>query len=460
MERLFGTDGIRAIAGQAPLDHPTICCLGEALVSLLKEKNLEPRVLVGQDTRESGKWIEEALFQGIQEAQGEAVSAGVIPTSAVSFLTKTHGFSSGIVISASHNPYEDNGIKIFSSQGIKIPDSWERQIEELISKGPENVSRKKIDISSQDTLGQDYTKFLKERFSHIHFSRKMKVVLDCSNGASSSFAPQVFSDLGVEAIALNNAPNGKNINADCGSLYPQNLAREVVDNRADLGIAYDGDADRATWVDEKGRILNGDHTLYVLSRYMKAKGLLKSDTVVATTMSNIGLEKALEDNGLKLDRAQVGDKYVLEHMMRLNANLGGEQSGHTIFLDDCPTGDGILTSLKMLEAMATQDLPLSKLVEDFKEFPQLLVNVKVSRKVEFNQFPEIENTMREIETSLGDSGRINVRYSGTEPVVRIMIEGRDNSEIEGYSNQMAGIIQKHLGKKEKKGPGPFFRRKK
>ena len=460
MERLFGTDGIRAIAGQAPLDHPTICCLGKALVSLLKEKGLEPRVLVGQDTRESGKWIEKALFQGIQEAQGEAVSAGVIPTSAVSFLTKTHGFSSGIVISASHNPYEDNGIKIFSSQGIKIPDSWERQIEELISKGPENVSRKKIDIFSQDTLGQDYTKFLKERFSHIHFSRKMKVVLDCSNGASSSFAPQVFSDLGVETITLNNAPNGKNINAGCGSLYPQNLAREVVDNRADLGIAYDGDADRAIWVDEKGRILNGDHTLYVLSRYMKAEGFLKSDTVVATTMSNIGLEKALEENGLKLDRAQVGDKYVLEHMMRLNTNLGGEQSGHTIFLDDCPTGDGILTSLKMLEAMASQDLPLSKLVEDFKEFPQLLVNVKVSRKVEFNRFPEIENTMKEIETSLGDSGRINVRYSGTEPVVRIMIEGRDNSEIEGYSNQMAGIIQKHLGKKEKKGPGPFFWRKK
>jgi phosphoglucosamine mutase len=403
-------------------------------------------VLIGRDTRESGKWIEEALAQGIQEAQGEAVSAGIIPTSAVSFLTKTHGFSSGIVISASHNPYEDNGIKIFSSRGIKIPDSWERQIEELINKGPKSLSRKKTDISSQDTLGQDYTKFLEELFSDIHFSRKMKVVLDCSNGASSSFAPQIFSDLGVDAISLNNAPNGKNINAACGSLYPQHLAREVVDKRADLGIAYDGDADRAIWVDEKGRILNGDHTLYVLSLYMKARGLLRSETVVATTMSNIGLEKALEENGLKLDRAQVGDKYVLEHMMRVNANLGGEQSGHTIFLDDCPTGDGILTSLKMIEAMAEQDLPLTKLVEDFKEFPQLLVNVRVSRKVKFSQFPEITETVKEIETSLGDSGRINVRYSGTEPVARIMIEGRDQTEIEGYSERMAKIIQKYLGK--------------
>ncbi len=445
MKKLFGTDGIRAVAGQAPLDRPTICCLGESLVSLLREKGFEPRVLVGRDTRESGEWIEEALLQGIQEAKGEAVSAGVIPTSAISFLTKTRGFSSGVVISASHNPYEDNGIKIFSSRGIKIPDSWERQIEELIDRGPKSVSRKKTNISSQDTLGRDYTKFLEERFSDIHFSKKMKVVLDCSNGASSSYAPQIFSDLGVEAIALNNTPNGKNINAECGSLYPQHLAREVIDNKADLGVAYDGDADRAIWVDEKGRILNGDHTLYVLSLHMQAKGLLKSDTVVATTMSNIGLEKALEENGLKLDRAPVGDKYVLEHMMRLNANLGGEQSGHTIFLDDCPTGDGILTSLKMLEAMAEQDLPLTKLVEGFKEFPQLLVNVRVSRKVEFSQFPEIQKAMKEIETSLGDSGRINVRYSGTEPVARIMIEGRDQTEIEGYTERMAEIIQKHLG---------------
>ncbi len=446
MEKLFGTDGIRAIAGQPPLDYPTIFCLGKSLIIHLKEEGLKSRVILGRDTRESGEWIEEALFQGIKDAQGEAASAGVIPTSAISFLTKKHGFSAGIVISASHNPYEDNGIKIFSSQGIKIPDSWEEKIEEAIRKGRENIRREKVNISPKERYGQDYMGFLKDLFSHVSFQNKIKVVLDCSNGASSFFAPKVFSDLGVETIALNDSPDGKNINVNCGSLHPKTLAQKVVENKADFGVAYDGDADRAIWVDEKGRVLNGDHTLFVLSRYMKEKGLLKSDVVVATTMSNIGLEKALEDAGLKLFRAQVGDKYVLEEMMKLNANLGGEQSGHTIFLDDCSTGDGMLTSLKMLEVMAAQDLPLSKLVENFKEFPQLLVNVKISKKEEFSRFPEITNTMKEIKALLGDSGRINVRYSGTEPVVRIMIEGQDKAEIEGYARQMVDAIHKNLGK--------------
>jgi len=446
MEKLFGTDGIRAVAGQPPLDYSTIFSLGKSLIIHLKEEGLKPLIIIGRDTRESGEWIEEALFQGINDAQGEAASAGVIPTSAISFLTKKHGFSAGIVISASHNPYEDNGIKIFSSQGIKIPDSWEEKIEEAIRADRENINREKRDIFPQKTYGQDYMEFLKDRFSHVSFRNKIKVVLDCSNGASSSFAPKVFSDLGIETIALNDTPDGKNINVDCGSLYPQTLAQKVVENKADFGVAYDGDADRAIWVDEKGRILNGDHTLFVLSRYMKGKGLLKSDTVVATTMSNIGLERALEMIGLKLFRAQVGDKYVLEQMMKLNANLGGEQSGHTIFLDDCSTGDGMLTSLKMLEVMAAQDLPLSKLVENFKEFPQLLVNVRISMKEEFSRFPEITNMKKEIEASLGESGRINVRYSGTEPVVRIMIEGQDKAEIEGYARQMADAIHKNLGK--------------
>ncbi len=446
MEKLFGTDGIRAIAGQPPLDYSTIFCLGKSLIIHLKEEGLKPLVIIGRDTRESGEWIEEALFQGINDAQGEAASAGVIPTSAISFLTKKHGFSAGIVISASHNPYEDNGIKIFSSQGIKIPDSWEEKIEEAIREGRGNINREKRGIFPQKTYSQDYMGFLKDRFSHVSFRNKIKVVLDCSNGASSSFAPKVFSDLGVETIALNDTPDGKNINVDCGSLYPQTLAQKVVENKADFGVAYDGDADRAIWVDEKGGILNGDHTLFVLSRYMKGKGLLKSDTVVATTMSNIGLERALEAIGLKLFRTQVGDKYVLEQMIKLNANLGGEQSGHTIFLDDCSTGDGMLTSLKMLEVMAAQDLPLSKLVENFKEFPQLLVNVRISMKEEFSRFPEITNTKKEIEASLGESGRINVRYSGTEPVVRIMIEGQDKAEIEGYARQMADAIHKNLGK--------------
>ena len=244
---------------------------------------------------------------------------------------------------------------------------------------------------------------------------------------------------------MGNTPDGKNINANCGSLYPQNLARKVVESKADIGVAYDGDADRAIWVDEKGRILNGDHTLFVLSRFMKEKGRLKSDYVIATTMSNMGLEKAIEKLDLRLLRTQVGDKYVLEEMMKLKANLGGEQSGHTIFLDDCPTGDGILTSLKMLEVMAAYNLPLSKLVEDMEEYPQILLNVPVRKKTDFDQFPEIINAEEEIEKRLGDSGRLNVRYSGTEPVARVMIEGQDKGEIEDYASQMASVISKYLG---------------
>jgi len=445
MEKLFGTDGIRAVAGQSPLNYSTVYNLGKALASLLREEGLERRVIIGRDTRASGEWLEQALFQGINDCQGEAVSVGIIPTSAVSFLIKKFSFSAGIVISASHNPYQDNGIKIFSSQGIKISDAWERELEKAIAKASENIKREKIKIAPQSFLSQDYMDFLKSRFSHVNLKRKIKVVLDCANGASSFFAFQVLSDLGFEVIALSNSPDGKNINAHCGSLYPQNLARKVVESKADIGVAYDGDADRTIWVDEKGRILNGDHTLFVLSRFMKEKGRLRSDYVVATTMSNMGLEKALKKLDLKLFRTQVGDKYVLEQMMKLKANLGGEQSGHTIFLDDFPTGDGILTSLKMLEVMAEHNLPLSRLVEDFEEFPQVLVSVPVTKKPDFNQFPEIINTMEEVKKRLGDSGRLNVRYSGTEPVARIMIEAQDRGEIEDCARRMANVISKYLG---------------
>lgn len=445
MEKLFGTDGIRAVAGQSPLDYSSVYALGKALISLLEKEDLKPRVIIGRDTRESGEWLEQALFQGINEGQGEAVSVGIIPTSAVSFLAKKYSFSAGIVISASHNSYQDNGIKIFSSQGMKISDAWESKLEKAIIEAPSNVKRENTRITPQSSLGQDYVDFLKSRFSHVNLKRKIKVVLDCSNGASSLFASQVFLGLGSEVIAMGNTPDGKNINANCGSLYPQNLARKVVESKADIGVAYDGDADRAIWVDEKGRILNGDHTLFVLSRFMKEKGRLKSDYVIATTMSNMGLEKALEKLDLKLLRTQVGDKYVLEEMMKLKANLGGEQSGHTIFLDDCPTGDGILTSLKMLEVMAAYNLPLSKLVEDLEEYPQILLNVPVRKKTDFDQFPEIIDTKEEIEKRLGDSGRLNVRYSGTEPVARVMIEGQDKGEIEDYASQIASVISKYLG---------------
>lgn len=446
MEKLFGTDGIRAIAGQFPLDYSSIWTLGKALVELLQKEGLTPRVIIGRDTRESGAWIEQALSQGIRKGHGHVISAGIIPTSAVSFLTKKHGFSAGIVISASHNPYQDNGIKIFSSKGIKISETWENRLEEAIHKRMMSVEQEKIEVTPSSSFGQDYMGFLKSCFSHVKLPRSIKLVLDCSNGASCFYAPKIFQDLGFEVVTIADSPDGKNINDRCGSLYPERLAEEVFKNEAHIGIAYDGDADRTIWVDEGGRILNGDHTLFVLSRFMKEKGKLKSDYVVATTMSNMGLEKALESLGLKLFRTQVGDKYVLEQMMKLKANLGGEQSGHTIFLDDCPTGDGILTSIKMLEVMATHDVSLSELVKDYQEFPQILLNVKVERKDDFNLYPEISETVEEIKRELGSSGRLNLRYSGTEPVARIMIEGEDKSQIESLAHKLSRLIEQHLGK--------------
>jgi len=445
MNKLFGTDGIRAVAGNYPLDYSSVCTLGSALISLLRNKGLPARVLIGRDTRESGEWLERALFQGIMSASGDAVSVGLIPTSAVSYLTKRHRFSGGIVISASHNPYQDNGIKIFSAEGMKISEEWENILEEAIARVATSVAEEDINIPLDISLTAEYADFLKSRFDHIRESGKIKIVLDCSNGASSYIAPRVFEDLGFEVTTIGTAPDGKNINSECGSLYPQNLARTVLERGADIGIAYDGDADRALWVDEKGTILNGDHTLYVQAAFMKEKEMLRSDTVVATTMSNMGLEKALEEMGLKLYRTQVGDKYVLEQMIRLESNLGGEQSGHTIFLSDCPTGDGILTSIKMVEAMVAQGASLSELVQGFNEFPQILKNVSVSKKLDFRKFPEIMNAIERVETALSDSGRLNVRYSGTEPLARIMIEGQSQSQIEDYADRIAAVIARHLG---------------
>lgn len=446
MEKLFGTDGIRAIAGRYPLDYASVWALGKALVELCQEESLQPKVIMGRDTRESGTWIEQSLFQGIKDGQGEALSAGIIPTSAISYLTKKHAFSAGIVISASHNPYQDNGIKIFSSEGIKISDAWEGRLEKAIHTSRKSVKKETIQITPSASFGQDYIHFLKSRFSHMRLPRRIKLALDCSNGASCFYAPKIFRDLGFDVVTMGDSPNGKNINDQCGSLYPENMAKEVIRNKADIGIAYDGDADRAIWVDERGRILNGDHTLFVLSQFMKEKGNLKSEYIVATTMSNRGLEKALGRFGLELFRTQVGDKYVLEQMMKLGANLGGEQSGHIIFLDECPTGDGILTSIKMLEVMVTRNASLSELVEDYEEFPQVLVNVKVVKKDDFRLFPEIVNTVEEIKRELGNSGRLNLRYSGTEPVARIMIEGEDKDQIENHARRIARLIEQYLGR--------------
>lgn len=446
MKKLFGTDGIRAIAGEFPLDKNSIYALGKALVELLEAEKLPPKVLIGRDTRESGGWMEEAVVQGVQDTHGEVISAGIIPTSAVSFLTKKHVFSAGIVISASHNPYQDNGIKIFSSEGFKISDAWEARLEKDILASQKAFRKKKTNIRARPTYTNDYKTFLKSQLAHVRLPKRLKVVLDCSNGASSHVAPEVLKNLGFEVVAISHSPNGKNINNGCGSLHPENLAKTVVKVGGDIGIAYDGDADRVVWVDEKGRILNGDHTLFVLARFMKEKKRLKSDKVVATSMSNMGLELALSKMGLRLVRTIVGDKYVLEKMIDIRTNLGGEQSGHTIFLDDCPTGDGILTSLKMLEVLASENRPFSELVKGFQEFPQLLLNVPVVRKVEFQTIPEIGRVIEDVERELESRGRLNVRYSGTELLARVMVEAQDSDQVTRCARQVADVIAKHLGK--------------
>ena len=446
MKKLFGTDGIRAIAGQFPLDYPSIHALGTALVGLLREEGLAARALIGRDTRESGVWMEQALAHGIRDGGGRSVSAGVIPTSSISYLTQKHIFSAGIVISASHNPYQDNGIKIFSSRGTKISDAWEARLEKAVLAERKPIAEKKTKVRLETRYLADYKRFLKGQFAHVKAPRGMKIALDCSNGASFEIAPGIMRALGFDVVAIGNKPNGKNINAGCGSLHPHALAKTVAEIGAAVGIAYDGDADRALWVDENGRVLNGDHTLYILAKFMKEKGRLKSRTVVATSMTNMGLETALRKMGLALVRTKVGDKYVLEKMLEIRSNLGGEQSGHTILLDECPTGDGILTSLKMLEVMVEKKRPLSALVRGLVEYPQILLNVPVAKKIDFKDVPEIAKAVTKVQRLLKGRGRLDVRYSGTEPLARVMVEGEELKLIQKCAQGIAEAIKKNLGK--------------
>jgi phosphoglucosamine mutase len=448
MPKLFGTDGIRAVAGTFPLDPAACRALGAALVRLLEDRGKAGPILIGRDTRESGDWIERALVAGVRGAAGQAALAGVIPTSAVSFLTRKRGLAAGVVISASHNPYIDNGIKIFSPAGLKIPDDWEADLEAGLA-SLDGAAAVPVDDEGPLALpdpawAEDYVEFLKGRFAP-RVPPAFKVVVDCANGASSAFAPRILAELGFDAVALHCSPDGRNINEGCGSLYPERLAAKVVETQAALGVAFDGDADRAVWVDESGLVLNGDHTLYVLARRLAERGKLAARQVVATTMSNMGLETALAAQGIRLLRTRVGDKYVFEEMVRSGSNLGGERSGHTILLDDGPTGDGILTALRMLEALVETGLPLSKLVAGFEEFPQILLNVPVRVKLPFEDIIEIQAALGKVRKTLAGSGRVDLRYSGTEPVARIMVEGRDKAEIEKLARDLAAVVAARLG---------------
>ena len=446
-KKLFGTDGVRGVAGVFPLDPPTISRLGQALVELLEKKGLGARLLIGRDTRESGPWMERALARGVRAAGGEAVSAGVIPTSAVSYLTKTHGFSAGAVISASHNPFEDNGIKVFSPQGIKIPDAWELEIEADVLGGRGRLPGHEADVEIDPRLAGDYVDYLAGLVPGLKAPGGIKVVLDCANGASSIIGPRLLGRLGFAVEAFRAAPDGRNINAGCGSLHPESLAARVRETGATIGIALDGDADRALWVDGDGGLLSGDHTLFIQAVHMRETGKLRSKDVVATTMSNMGLERALEERGLGLVRTKVGDKYVHEEMVARGANLGGEQSGHTIFLDDLPTGDGLLTALRMLEVLTERGGTLASLAEGMVAFPQTMVNVRVRKKPDFSEYPEIVAAVEVTKATLGRDGRIDLRYSGTEPLARVMVEARDRAAVDSCATLVAAAVRKHLGEK-------------
>ena len=448
MKALFGTDGIRGEAGKFPLDPETVSKIGFSLASHLAQSGDSPEIIIGRDTRESGEAIEQALIKGAGSAGATCESAGVITTPGVAFLTRKHQAAAGVVISASHNPYQDNGIKIFAPSGKKMDDSVERMIEsDVFAKieVPNVPIAKSLIPKLEDELHQEYLSFLSNEIGSGLSLKGLKIVVDCANGASSAFAPVLFSELGAEVVAINASPDGRNINRDCGSLHIDALQAKVVKEKADLGVAFDGDADRSLFVDNNGSFVDGDATLWALATYHQEHGKLKDNVVVATVMSNIGLELALRSADIRLVRTDVGDKYVLDELLRSSASLGGEQSGHIILPELSLAGDGMITALCLLRAMRESRKTLGEMVLGFQQYPQVLVNVRVREKVKFNELPAVQKEVAEVEELLSQKGRLLLRYSGTEPLARVMIEGENQKKIEEYANRIAQAIKREIG---------------
>lgn len=456
MRRLFGTDGIRGEAGKFPLDEATVRKAGSSLATQLARRlGRTPKIVVGRDTRESGEWIERAFLAGARSAGAICDSAGVITTPGVAFLARTLPTDAGVVFSASHNPYHDNGIKIFAPDGRKLDDATERLIEADIAaaeNGPHGNAPLEKDRSS-DGGGEPGGAHLRSLYAD-YLSREvganlnlggLTIVVDCANGAAHELAPSILSRLGARVITIANAPDGRNINRDCGSLHIEGLQHRVVEEGAIVGVAFDGDADRALFVDARGQLVDGDATLWVLARFMLDRGELRAATVVATVMSNIGLELALRTRGINLIRTNVGDKYVLEELLRTEASLGGEQSGHIIFPRISLAGDGLITAVQLLRAMRETSLHLHELVAGFDRYPQVLLNVRVREKRPFHQIDVVAKAAREIEERLEGRGRLLLRYSGTEPLARVMIEGERQDEIEAMASDLASVISQTIG---------------
>lgn len=445
----FGTDGIRGVANSNPLTPETMVRLGKAIAKVFLAHKGKHRILIGKDTRLSGYMLETALSAGITAMGADVLLVGPVPTPGVSYLTKSMRADAGIVISASHNPFEDNGIKIFGADGLKLSDAIEQELEDLLSSSAlddEVASPSSIGKATRinDAIGR-YTVFLKGHFPRELSIEGIKIGLDCANGAAYVVAPQTYLELGAEVVSRGVSPNGRNINAGFGSLYPEVVAKLVKEQNLDIGVSLDGDADRCILVDEEGRVLDGDAMLAIAAIHLKEKGKLNGNGVVGTVMSNLALEVLLRENGINFVRAPVGDRYVLEELTKHDYILGGEQSGHMIFKDISPAGDGILTSLMILSIMAETGKKLSELAAAFKPFPQKLINVPVVTKPPLESLPEVEAALKKAENSLGDLGRVLVRYSGTENKVRVMVEARDEGLCKQTAQDVAVVLEKEIG---------------
>jgi phosphoglucosamine mutase len=449
MTRLFGTDGVRGKAGDYPLDHETVARLGAALVRAMRGEGVSPdrplRFIIGRDTRESGDWIERELARGVHSEGAGITTAGVIPTPATAYITRALGFDAGLVISASHNPFEDNGIKVFSGRGEKFTDTLERHVESIIADKSWQVPAGGLPPVDRTDVVDAYIAHTRLALPSPERLGTFRIAIDTANGATTTVAPRLFRELGFDVTVIGDRPDGRNINLDCGSTHPERLAALVRDGGYRMGVAFDGDGDRAIFVDREGRIVDGDAVMLMCARHMKSQGRLNGSALVATVMSNIGLEIALRESGIGLVRVSVGDKYVMEEMIKRGISMGGEQSGHIIFSDHLFTGDGIATALNVLRVIADTGRELSDLASELVLYPQVLVNVRVKKKAALDSVPAIANAMSRIEGHLSGQGRLLVRYSGTEPLLRVMIEGKDQKEIQGWAREIADTVKQHLG---------------
>jgi phosphoglucosamine mutase len=445
LRKLFGTDGIRGVAGEYPLDRRTVYAIGRALGDHLPQG--PRRVIIGQDTRESSGWIADTVSAGLSDSGVDAASAGVITTPGVAYLCHSQGFSAGVVVSASHNPWQDNGIKVFGGDGYKLADSTELNIEKeiftLLESAAPAVQHPGIaSLPGESRLRAAYRDWLLRPMPGVE---RLSAVVDCANGAASALAREVLAGCGLRAAFTHSSPNGRNINENCGALHPEVVAREVVARQADLGICFDGDADRALFSDHRGNVVNGDAIMLLLACDLRRRGELARETVVATTMSNMGLEIALRESGIHMLRAPVGDKYVLEEMQKSGAVLGGEQSGHIILSREATTGDGLLTARRVLEVVAAAGKSLAELVSGLKVFPQTIKNVRVREKRPLDGIAELQAAIQNAERELDGKGRVNVRYSGTESLARVMVEAATEETVQRLASSIAAALERALG---------------